>query len=285
MSTSGHNESPDSSYPPSPTTTRKPSFPPSHSGLTDTERTPLISGSGARNRRPEPVDTSKQTTRLSRNHSRHGKCYSISLAVQILGGGHTIRPLFATRILANSIMTGSLRGPRHHSRAGSWGARLSNALSTDRHASMRESKTLGPDERVWYDQFTSTDWVHDSVQDAYRVKALRSRTDLRGRIKAFFDGGQGWVLSALVGFITAVIAYVVDVSEAPVYDWKDGYCHDGFFLSEKVILVFYLSRMFRYPPAILCNDLVLNHVHFHHYAPPWLCQAPRAHFNMGAEFV
>lgn len=100
---------------------------------------------------------------------------------------------------------------------------------------MRESKTsLYPDDRVWYDQFTSTDWVHDSIADAYRVKALRSRKDLRGRIKCFFDGAQGWILSAVVGFLTAVIAYVVDVSEAPVFDWKDGYCSTGFLISEKV---------------------------------------------------
>ena len=100
---------------------------------------------------------------------------------------------------------------------------------------MRESKSsLQTDERVWYDQFTSTDWVHDSIADAYRVKALRSRKDIRGRIEAFFDGAQGWILSALVGFLTACIAYVVDVSEAPVFDWKDGYCSTGFILSERV---------------------------------------------------
>lgn len=112
------------------------------------------------------------------------------------------------------------------------------ALTSDRASvkdNMRESKaSLGHDERVWYDQFTSTDWVHDSIADSYRVKALRSRTDIRGRIKAFFDGAQGWILSALVGLITAAIAYAVDVSEAPIFDWKDGYCHEGFLLSEKV---------------------------------------------------
>jgi chloride channel 3/4/5 len=87
---------------------------------------------------------------------------------------------------------------------------------------------------VWYDQFTSTDWVQDSIADAHRVKALRSRTDIRGRILAIFDGTQGWLLSALVGFLTATIAYLVDVSEAPVFDWKEGYCSTGFFISEKV---------------------------------------------------
>lgn len=131
---------------------------------------------------------------------------------------------------------GSLRSTRHHNRAESWSQRLVTALTTDHHIRdhTRESKVPAePDDRVWYDQFTSTDWVHDSIADAYRLKALRSRTDIRGRIKAFFDGTQGWILSALVGCLTATIAYAVDKSEAPVFDWKDGYCSKGFFLSEK----------------------------------------------------
>jgi chloride channel 3/4/5 len=110
---------------------------------------------------------------------------------------------------------------------------------------MRESKgSIDQDDRVWYDQFTSTDWVHDSIADAYRVKALRARTDIRGRIKAFFDGTQGWILSAIVGFIVATIAYCVDVSEAPVFDWKDGYCSLGFFMNEKVSKPWLLSNRF-----------------------------------------
>jgi chloride channel 3/4/5 len=100
---------------------------------------------------------------------------------------------------------------------------------------MVESKaSIQSEERVWYDQFTSTDWVRDSIADAHRMKALRSRTDIRGRILAAFDGAQGWILTALVGCITACIAYAVDVSEAPAFDWKEGYCHDGFLISERV---------------------------------------------------
>ena len=110
---------------------------------------------------------------------------------------------------------------------------------------MRESKgSILGDDRVWYDQFTSTDWVADSIADAHRVKDLRSRTDIRGRVLAFLDGAQGWILSALVGFITATIAYLVDISEAPVFDWKEGYCSTGFFISEKVswYRAFFLAR-------------------------------------------
>ncbi|KEZ44818.1 Uncharacterized protein SAPIO_CDS2934 [Scedosporium apiospermum] len=111
-------------------------------------------------------------------------------------------------------------------------ARLIQALS-DRQESTNETKSTGyADERVWYDQFTSTDWVHDNIADAHRVKALRSRRDLWGRIFATWDASQGWILSALSGFLIAVAAYIVNVSESTAFDWKDGYCTKGFFISE-----------------------------------------------------
>lgn len=110
---------------------------------------------------------------------------------------------------------------------------------------MAESKgSLYQDERVWYDQFTSTDWVHDSIADAFRVKALRSRKDIRGRLLAALDGAQGWILSALVGSLTALMAYIVDVSEAPFFDWKDGYCSTGYLKSEKVCYTFEFPNIF-----------------------------------------
>ncbi|KAA8564000.1 hypothetical protein EYC84_011998 [Monilinia fructicola] len=192
-------ESRESSAPPSPTAMR--TLQRSISNLSD-ERTPLLPSAG-------------------RSRIRLG------------GAAESNRPYLPS----HHSFSGSVRGSRHHSRAGSWGQRLVTALTSERHGpkdQMRESKSmLVSDDRVWYDQFTSTDWVHDSIADAYRVKGLRSRKDIRGRIKSFFDGTQGWILSALVGFVTATIAYVVDVSETPIFDWKDGYCHDGFFISEK----------------------------------------------------
>lgn len=99
---------------------------------------------------------------------------------------------------------------------------------------MAESKgAIVPDDRVWYDQFTCTDWVHDSIADAYRAKAIRSRKDFWGRVYLLFDGAQGWILSALVGFAVAVLAYVINVSEQVLFDWKDGYCATSWYLSEK----------------------------------------------------
>ena len=149
--------------------------------------------------------------------------------------------------LTNYIKIGSSRPIRHHSRHGSWGQRLMQALS-DRGTSISESKgSIFPDERVWYDQFTSTDWVHDTIADSHRVKALNSRKDFWGRVRVAFDASQGWILSALCGFIIALIAYAVDVSESTVFDWKDGYCTRAWYLDEKVRVtettVFMLSSL------------------------------------------
>ena len=37
-----------------------------------------------------------------------------------------------------------------------------------------------------------------------------------------------------MGCTTALVAYIVDISEAPTFDFKEGYCSDGWYLSEKV---------------------------------------------------
>ncbi|EJT81892.1 chloride channel protein 3 [Gaeumannomyces tritici R3-111a-1] len=133
----------------------------------------------------------------------------------------------------NPSFAGSVLHSRHHSRGGSLTQRLMHALA-DRQESSSASKGYAlPEDRVWYDQFTSTDWVHDSIADAYRVKALRSRKDFWGRVYVLFDGAQGWILSAVVGFVVAVLAYVVNVTESTIFDFKDGYCARGWLLSEK----------------------------------------------------
>lgn len=56
------------------------------------------------------------------------------------------------------------------------------------------------------------------------MKALRARKDIRGRIYAWFDGAQGWILVAIIGFLTACLAFFVDVTENVLFDYKEGYC-------------------------------------------------------------
>ena len=146
---------------------------------------------------------------------------------------NTSRPRFSRRQSA----AGSLRQPKNHSRSNSWGVRLATAVSSKwrgNEGSLSESKgSLFTDERVWYDQFTSTDWVHDSIADNFRVRDLRSRKDLRGRIYAWFDGAQGWILVAIIGCITACVAYFVDMTETAIFDVKEGYCKDGWYFNKR----------------------------------------------------
>jgi len=131
------------------------------------------------------------------------------------------------------IITGSM-GRHNRRQSSSWSSRLIQALA-DRQDSIEEAKgNRYPDERVWYDQFTSTDWLHDIIADSQRVKRLRSRKDLWGRVLVALDAAQGWLLSAVVGVIVALIAYTVNVSEAIVFDYKDGYCAKAWYLDERV---------------------------------------------------
>jgi len=130
---------------------------------------------------------------------------------------------------------GSVRLPRVQSMGNSFSNRLVNALGSTAHgmeSSTNETKSWQHD-RVWYDQFTSTDWVHDSIADAYRVKALRSRKDFWGKLYAWFDGAQGWILVAIIGILTACMAYFVNVTESVLFDYKTGYCSTGWYLSKK----------------------------------------------------
>jgi chloride channel 3/4/5 len=86
---------------------------------------------------------------------------------------------------------------------------------------------------VWYDQFTSTDWVHDSLADAYRVKALHNRKGFWGKLWILFDGAQGWLLVAIIGVLTACMAYFVNVTETVLFDYKSGYCSYSWSLNHK----------------------------------------------------
>ncbi|KAF4314342.1 Chloride channel voltage gated [Botryosphaeria dothidea] len=196
---------------------------------------------------PEAERGSKlRATRFSeldlRNRSHLNPHRAVDERSSLLGHRDNHRDYVTTpgtpRPLSGRHNSGSVRRPRHHSRRPSFSNRLVAALGEEQRQALEsdlaESRhSIFRDDRVWYDQFTSTDWVHDSIADAYRVKELRSRKDIRGRIQAWFDGAQGWILVAIIGLLTALIAFVVNTTESTLFDYKTGYCTTHWYWSQK----------------------------------------------------
>jgi chloride channel 3/4/5 len=78
------------------------------------------------------------------------------------------------------------------------------------------------------------DWLHEVVKASARSKHISSLEGIRGNFIRFWDQIQGWITVALIGFFTAVVAYLVDVAQASVFDWKLGIPHQSTFLIQAI---------------------------------------------------
>jgi chloride channel 3/4/5 len=88
-------------------------------------------------------------------------------------------------------------------------------------------------ERLAYNDYTTIDWLQDLVQDSSRLREMQSKKGLRYRLASLFDQASGWIAAALIGVLTACVAFLVDVAEASVSDWKIGYCATNVFATRE----------------------------------------------------
>jgi chloride channel 3/4/5 len=56
------------------------------------------------------------------------------------------------------------------------------------------------------------------------MRSIHNRKGTRYRFLTLFDEASGWIAAALIGTLTACVAYLVDVAEATVSGWKMGFC-------------------------------------------------------------
>ncbi|KAL8793526.1 MAG: hypothetical protein Q9195_003899 [Heterodermia aff. obscurata] len=115
--------------------------------------------------------------------------------------------------------------------------RLSTVLDEDAHSVItshvsKAEQALGKTpigERLPYNDYTTIDWLHDlasscaqiqrnttnvnKVKDSFRARSIR-REGIRGRLTSSFESCQGWIAVALIGVLTACVAFLVDVAEA-----------------------------------------------------------------------
>lgn len=87
--------------------------------------------------------------------------------------------------------------------------------------------------RVWYSSFSSIDWLHDAIKDSVRFSRLRKRKSLRARIRLAVDKSLGWFIVTIVGFLTAVVAFLVVRSEQWLFDSKEGYCQQAWWKAKR----------------------------------------------------
>ena len=87
--------------------------------------------------------------------------------------------------------------------------------------------------RVWYSSYSSVDWLHDAIKDSVRRFRLRKRTSFRGRLRSRIDSSVGWIIVTIVGFLSAVVAFVIVRSEQWLFDIKNGYCANGWWKAER----------------------------------------------------
>jgi chloride channel 3/4/5 len=87
--------------------------------------------------------------------------------------------------------------------------------------------------RVWYSSFSSIDWLHDAIKDSMRMYRLRRHKSLRGRLHNAADRLMGWVIVTIVGFLTAIAAFLIVRSEQWLFDIKYGYCTTGWWKARR----------------------------------------------------
>ncbi|KAF7797623.1 hypothetical protein EIP86_008823 [Pleurotus ostreatoroseus] len=95
----------------------------------------------------------------------------------------------------------------------------------------RDMKTNGI--RVWYSSFTSIDWLHDAIKDSARRARLRKHRSVRGKLRRQLDRSIGWIVVSIVGFFTAVVAFLIVRSEQWLFDIKDGYCSYAWYKAKR----------------------------------------------------
>lgn len=71
------------------------------------------------------------------------------------------------------------------------------------------------------------------MKDSYRYRTIHSAKNLRGKLYAHFDACSGWIAVAIMGCLTAVVAFIVDICVATVSDWKLGYCKRNPFMDRE----------------------------------------------------
>lgn len=71
------------------------------------------------------------------------------------------------------------------------------------------------------------------VKDSFRYRSIHEHKGLRYSFLSAWDSCQGWFAAALIGTLTACVAFLVDIAVATISDWKTGYCSSNLLASRE----------------------------------------------------
>ena len=71
---------------------------------------------------------------------------------------------------------------------------------------------------------TSSNQIH---QESSRLYRIRTRKSLRGQLLRVFDNSIDWLVVTIVGFLTAISAFLIVRAEQWLFDLKEGKCASG----------------------------------------------------------
>ncbi|KAI8056954.1 chloride channel [Syncephalis plumigaleata] len=86
-----------------------------------------------------------------------------------------------------------------------------------------------------YEDFTTIDWVRDTIRERARLHRLQRLRDGSWRywLLVLYDASQSWIVVLLVGIVIGVNAAFINIATEWLSDLKEGYCSSGWWLNQK----------------------------------------------------
>ncbi|KAI9593142.1 chloride channel [Syncephalis fuscata] len=80
-----------------------------------------------------------------------------------------------------------------------------------------------------YEDFTTVDWVRDTIRERARLHRLRRQRDGSWRywLLTLYDASQSWIVVLLVGLVIGINAAFINIATEWLSNLKNGYCSTG----------------------------------------------------------
>lgn len=83
-----------------------------------------------------------------------------------------------------------------------------------------------------YDDYTTIDWIHDTIKDRKRVRIIKSLAGFQGKFIKYWDASQAWIILVMVGILSGIVASLMDILipklEAVKNCFQSEYCRELF---------------------------------------------------------